>query len=211
MRLTIIFLLIGMQLGAQSQIGLYYQGTVSNRAQFRSFDIHEPVYYHNLGIRYDFKTEHWLYSLSLEHLQLGAKTWSIGYTLGSSVPKFFVTESTYYHINSSLNALRKLFASAKFEIHAGLGLNLGHAYADSWRRFRLDGGNPRNVSSIWDPGDYLNYNFYLAPELALRFEYHINESFSCIFAPEYSYQIREDLDYLSHSVFQFNTGLLYNL
>ncbi|WP_421750291.1 hypothetical protein [Croceimicrobium sp.] len=211
MRLTIIFLLLGLQLSAQSQIGLYYQGTVSNRAQFRSFDIHEPVYYHNLGIRYDFKTKHWLYSLSLEHLQLGAKTWGIGYIPGNSVPKLYVSENTYYHVNSSLNVLRKLFANPKFEIHAGVGLNLGHAYAASRHSFRLDGGNPRNVNSTWDSGDFLKYNFYLAPELALRFEYHLNKSFSCIFAPEYSYQIRENLDYFSHSVFQFNTGFSYNL
>lgn len=207
MRYLLLPLLFCLQLNAQSQVGIYYQGSISSASVYRNFNPYQAAYYSNMGISYEYKSRKHLYRLGIEHLQLGAKqlTYNPGYlTYG---PSAGVNQFNYFLLNSNLSVLRKIYASKYFEAHAGLGLNLGHVYAESFKSILYR--YPRPSSHFWGGDEYLPYNFYLAPEISLRLEFHLNSKFSFVLAPEYSYQIRDNLDYRSLSVWQVNMGFMY--
>ncbi len=208
MRYLAILLLLSTHLLSQSQIGAYTQVSASSLASNRNFDAFEPVFNYNFGILYNYQNDKWLYILGLEHLKLGAK--QLQYYAGSryTSPYFSWRERSYYFVNSNLALLRKVGDTENFDIYAGLGLNLGHAYNQSFKSTNHKNGLGEEV--YFGP-ESLPYNFYLAPELTMRIDYRINQYMDCFIAPSYSYQIRQDLDFHSFGVFQLNTGILYNL
>lgn len=194
-------LLFCAQIYAQSQFGLHYQASVSRFADTYGFAVYPATTTSNFGLSYGYQHKSWLYSVQFEHLRIGSNRLysGNGIYLGQQ-------EHLFYFINSSLNAYREILSKSKFKAFAGFGLNLGHAYAQSFEdRLNLSGIRP----FTWYGEESLPYNFYLAPEIGLRLDYALSNNFGLCFAPEFSYQINGNRPSSPYSVFQYNFGILY--
>lgn len=196
-------LLISAQIYAQSQFGVYYQASFSRYADTYGFAVYPTTTTSNIGLSYGYQLNKWLYTVQLEHLRIGSNNLFTG--IGSSIGQ---QEHLFYFLNASLNGNREIYNTSKLKVFAGFGLNLGHAYAQSFEsRNNLSGIRP----FTWYGAESLPYNFYLAPELGLRFEYGLFSKLALLVAPEFSYQIMGKRTGSAYSHIQVNAGLLYRL